>query len=152
MPPRPHALARHRGDTVHDMQLRSLAVVRYVEHDPDRVPSPTSFDTSVALRVLPGECTLTLTAVFDYESVEMHRPYSLPMLFMTHSEEEGASAYSVARLDPYGIEQTEDGAAVVAFYDVLFKPARAGWHALFVEVANGGQIESRDWTVRVRRS
>lgn len=135
------------------MRLDALNILAYREHDPDppgEVPVP--FDGSVALRLLPGDCSLALVAVFKPEADDRGPSHPVPWIFVTHAEEDGAVAYATTRLAAHTSERADDGSQVVAFYDLPFRPARAGDHALLVEVADGGRIESHDWMVRVRQT
>lgn len=134
------------------MQLTYLEIASYTEHDADRVPTSTPFEESIALRVLPGDCTLSLVAVFSGAAAEVRESRTLPRIFVTHPEEGGAVAYSVVPLTPSGIERREDAGEVVARYELPFRPARAGAHSLLLEVGYGGDIVSHDWGIRVRHA
>ncbi len=134
------------------MELTSLDIASYTEHDADRVPTSTPFEDSIALRLLPGDCTLSLVAVFSGDAVEVRESRTLPRMFVTHPEEGGAVAYSVVPLMPSGIERREDAGEVVARYELSFRPARAGSHSLILEVGYGNEIVSHDWGIRVRHA
>jgi hypothetical protein len=116
------------------------------------VSTPTPFEDSIALRLLPGDCTLALVGVFTGEATEGQESRALPRLFVTHAEEGGAVAYAVVPLIPASIERREDIGEVVAHYELPFRPARAGQHALLLEVADGGLIEEHDCAIRVRHA
>ena len=53
------------------MQLTLLAIAAYTEHDPDRIEAQTPYDDAIALRLLPGDCTLSLVAEFSCEPAEL---------------------------------------------------------------------------------
>ena len=131
------------------MRLEALDVLVYTEYDPDRAVTTTAFAGVVALRRLPGECSLTLAAAFVPDPGDDVRTHRVPWLFITHAEEGGATTYTTTRLVSTAVERAEDGSRVVARYDLGFQPARAGLHALLVEGADGGQITSLDWSLQV---
>jgi hypothetical protein len=131
------------------MRLDALDVLAYAERDPDRVVTTTPFDGAVALRLLPGDCSLAVEAAFLPDAGDDLATHRVPWLFVTHAEEGGATAYSTVRLVPTAVERDEHRQRLLARYDLAFQPARAGLHVLLVEVADGAQITSLDWSLRV---
>ncbi|MFA7296983.1 MAG: hypothetical protein WC211_07340 [Dehalococcoidia bacterium] len=131
------------------MRLEALDVLTYTEHDPDRAVTTMPFDGAVALRLLPGDCSLALAAVFVPDPGDDAATHRVPWLFVTHAEESGATAYATARLIARSVERAEDGRRIEARYDLGLRPARAGLHTLLVEVADGPQITSLEWSLRV---